>query len=253
LVPFIFASVLLHLAAVCLATTVMDVRPEWFRIIRPSFQRGAVSVELAASVASPRREATTPIRVVPPEPVAQSPAEPIRRREAVEPRRPASAFAVAAIGNQAPLPKVEPSRSSSADVPPAEQLESAAPPPRQATEHMPRETAVIMESVASTGSDASAGVSTLEPPTKLFLVEPRYPPESLARGEEGLVKVRIRIGESGRVVDAEVIESSGFPRLDSSALETAQLWRFPPIRTDGKQFAVEWVEKVRFRIAVRRN
>jgi TonB family protein len=248
LVPFVFASVLLHLAAVCLATTIADTHPDWFRIFRPSFRRGAVSVELAASVASPRRENSTPVRVVPPNPVPHVPAEPIERRDAPEPSRPSAAFAVAAVGTRVPLPQVEANRSAATETPPAEPLESAVPPPKQATEQMPRVTEVAMESVASTGATASSGVSTLETPTKLFRIEPRYPAESLARREEGLVKVRVLLRVDGRVAEAEVVESSGFPLLDASALATAYLWRFPPIEAGDKRYAVEWIEKVRFRI-----
>jgi periplasmic protein TonB len=251
--PFVFASATLHLAAVCLAVTVADIHPDWFRVIRPSYRRGAVSVELAASVASPRREATTPVRVVPPSPVPRVPADPIERRDPPSPARPAAAFAVAFVGTRVPLPQVEAKPSAAADSPPTEPLESAVPPPRKATAQMPRETAVAMESVASMGATSSSGVSTLEPPTKLFLLEPRYPAESLARGEEGLVKVRVLLRADGRVAEAEVVASSGFPLLDASALEAAYLWRFPPPDDGGKRYAVEWIEKVRFRITPRRQ
>lgn len=56
-------------------------------------------------------------------------------------------------------------------------------------------------------------------------VVPDYPAFSRKRGEEGKVRVIASI-KGGAVMEAEIYESSGSPRLDQSALRAARLWRF---------------------------
>lgn len=46
----------------------------------------------------------------------------------------------------------------------------------------------------------------------------RYPEASRRRGEEGEVTVRFTVAPNGRVLDAALVKSSGFPGLDASAL-----------------------------------
>lgn len=54
---------------------------------------------------------------------------------------------------------------------------------------------------------------------------PDYPAFSRKRGEEGGVRVIVLI-KGGAVIEAEIYKSSGFPRLDQSALRAARSWRF---------------------------
>ena len=54
------------------------------------------------------------------------------------------------------------------------------------------------------------------------LYRPKYPLGSRLRGEEGLVRVKVVISEVGDVMSADVIETSGFPSLDNSAIEAAR-------------------------------
>ena len=56
---------------------------------------------------------------------------------------------------------------------------------------------------------------------------PPYPADALARGIEGLVLLRVRIGADGSVEEAAIDQSSGTPSLDESALSTVRRqWRF---------------------------
>lgn len=57
---------------------------------------------------------------------------------------------------------------------------------------------------------------------------PRYPPISRRLGEEGTVALRIEVAPTGTVEGVEVVQSSGYARLDEAALDAARLWRFPP-------------------------
>lgn len=56
-------------------------------------------------------------------------------------------------------------------------------------------------------------------------VIPDYPAFSRKRKEEGRVKI-IAAVKNGAVVKAEIIETSGFKRLDGSALRAVKQWRF---------------------------
>ncbi len=74
------------------------------------------------------------------------------------------------------------------------------------------------------------------------LIEPTYPPQSKRLGEEGATVLRLYIQEDGRVGDAQVAQSSGFPRLDEAAVKHAKRsWRFLPGTEDGKPVAM-WYE-----------
>jgi len=59
-------------------------------------------------------------------------------------------------------------------------------------------------------------------------LEKVYPPLSRVRGERGTVIVRVLIGADGRVLQAKVGTSSGYPRLDQAAVDSVRGGRFRP-------------------------
>ena len=63
--------------------------------------------------------------------------------------------------------------------------------------------------------------------------KPAYPPVSKRLGEQGKVLVRVLIGLDGSAQQAEIRQSSGFPRLDQAALTTVQKWRYVPGKRAG--------------------
>lgn len=76
-----------------------------------------------------------------------------------------------------------------------------------------------------------------------YLKNPRppYPRLSKALGEQGTVLIRIFVGVDGKVQKAEIKQSSGFDRLDQSALTTVLLrWQFVPGKRAGVPEAM-WV------------
>ena len=80
--------------------------------------------------------------------------------------------------------------------------------------------------------------------------QPPYPEQSRRMGEEGTVVVRVIVGPDGRVSEAHVARSSGFPRLDAAAVARALAkWRFLPAQRDGTPVAAEREITVRFRLA----
>lgn len=63
---------------------------------------------------------------------------------------------------------------------------------------------------------------------------PNYPLEAREMGYEGLVIIRLRVDEEGRVRHLELIQSSGYDTLDQSALRSLAQWRLKPA-CDGKK------------------
>lgn len=141
-------------------------------------------------------------------------------------------------------PPARPARVSQLPVPraPASVLEAqpqsvhqAQPPaaPAAAPLSGPRSTAVGDEATAAVPG-ASAKV---EPPSShaSYLQNPAlaYPPLSKRLGEEGKVIVRVLIGADGLPQKAELKRSSGFERLDQSALEYVMKCRYVPGKVGG--------------------
>ncbi len=71
--------------------------------------------------------------------------------------------------------------------------------------------------------------------------KPHYPQLSRRLGEAGTVRLNILVNPDGSVARLELAQSSGYPRLDRSAMDTVQSsWKFEPARQDGKPVAA-WV------------
>ncbi len=64
--------------------------------------------------------------------------------------------------------------------------------------------------------------------------EPNYPPASRRMGEQGSVKLRLELDETGHITSAKVIESSGHTRLDNAGLATVKNWRCQAATRDGQ-------------------
>ena len=62
---------------------------------------------------------------------------------------------------------------------------------------------------------------------------PRYPPISKRLGEQGKVVLRVFIDVDGTATRAEVRTSSGFDRLDQTALNTVLGWKYLPGKVNG--------------------
>ena len=60
--------------------------------------------------------------------------------------------------------------------------------------------------------------------------KPVYPALSRRLNEEGKVLLKVRVSAQGMALDVAVSKSSGFPRLDSAAIDAVTRWRFVPAR-----------------------
>ena len=121
----------------------------------------------------------------------------------------------------APEPTPEPS-----EITVSQQVEQPSPP--KPTKH-PSSSRSASASPAIRPHSSSVGVvgeSTgrlLGKPAYIVKPAAAYPTESRSSGEEGTVVLRITIDATGRPKNIRVLISSGFPRLDRSAVEGA--WR----------------------------
>lgn len=75
---------------------------------------------------------------------------------------------------------------------------------------------------------------------------PPYPSLSRRLREEGTVVLELLILADGTVGEIRVQTSSGYPRLDQSALETVRHWRFIPARRGNESIAYTYLQPLEF-------
>jgi protein TonB len=80
------------------------------------------------------------------------------------------------------------------------------------------------------------------------LSEPAYPSSEIRLEHEGTVLLSVYILANGRVGDVKLEKSSGYPKLDESALREARVWRFQPGSRDGTPVAMWKQLPISFRI-----
>jgi protein TonB len=125
----------------------------------------------------------------------------------VQVQAPAPANAIAAVANT-PQPMAPPSPSPVVtQAPPVPQAPPAPPPP-------PVRTAAVVNSAACE--------------------KPEYPVNSRRLEEEGTVALRFLVGLDGKVLQAEVVKSSGFRRLDEAARAGLAKCQFKPATVNGQ-------------------
>jgi protein TonB len=143
--------------------------------------------------------------------------------------------------------------------PPPPKIETTPPPfvpPPDITIDLPVETSATTAITATTQKPvakpppAPPKVDRVPPrQNKRGLIEPDYPPQSKRLGEEGATVLRLYILEDGRVGEAQVSKSSGFPRLDEAAVKHAKRsWRFQPGTEGGKPVAMWYDFRVVWKI-----
>jgi len=97
---------------------------------------------------------------------------------------------------------------------------------------------------------AAPGTRSIEPPVPLNADQPAEYPTPLAQQRiGGSVILRLFIDESGTVVaeSTRIHESSGYPALDSAALEAVPQLRYAPALQDGRAVASAFLQPFNFR------
>jgi protein TonB len=77
---------------------------------------------------------------------------------------------------------------------------------------------------------------------------PEYPPTSRRLGEEGTVVLLLLVTEDGRIADAKIDKTSGFPRLDEAAVRESKRWRAIPSKEGDKPVAAWGRFAITFRL-----
>jgi len=75
---------------------------------------------------------------------------------------------------------------------------------------------------------------------------PDYPRMSKRLGEQGKVVLKVLIGADGAAQKVELVTSSGFERLDKSALDAAMRWRYVPGKRGGVAEAMWYQIPIQF-------
>jgi len=102
----------------------------------------------------------------------------------------------------------------------------------------------------STNVPAAATSVADDPPVAINPVSPvDYPVPLLEQGIEGRVLLRLYADSSGTLVpdSIRVVESSGYPALDSAAVEGAAGLRFSPARHRGRPVPGAFLQPIQFR------
>lgn len=87
-----------------------------------------------------------------------------------------------------------------------------------------------------------------QPARPLRRPAPKYPKSAARRGVEGEVVVRVRIDDSGRVVDASVVRATPAGIFDAAALAAARRYRFAPATEAGRPVASTLEQRILFRV-----
>ena len=154
--------------------------------------------------------------VTPPAPKVEQPPEVVQPKPVPPPKQPVTRK-VETAKPLAPQPLAVPYPEPS---PQAPVVDSAPPPPVAAVPVAPAPAPAKLEL-------PSSDADYLRNPA------PVYPPLSKRLGEQGKVLVRVLIGPDGAPQKAELKRSSGFERLDRSALEYVMKCRYVPGKVAG--------------------
>lgn len=209
-------------------------------------------VPLPAAKVSADTVPPAPARAVPP-PASPSP------RQASAPRLPRPHLAAPASRPAADEPPLRP--------PAREPAAETAPAPAAPTPTVPRDSAISQPTaetptpagpaigapttgVAAAGGPVAAARTATQPagPARsgprvdaswAGNTPPPYPGMAMRMGEQGEVRLDVRVGVDGRVTEIRLRQSSGSALLDRTAIETVKKWRFNPATVDGRPVA-EW-------------
>jgi TonB family protein len=88
----------------------------------------------------------------------------------------------------------------------------------------------------------------LRPPVPLRKVDPKYYPSAIAEGIQGIVRLAAVIRADGQVDSVRLLHHLD-DRLDRSAEEALEKWRFEPALRKGQPVAVDAVVEIPFRLA----
>ena len=176
--------------------------------------------------------------ITPPRPQMVSLIEPEVEEPQPQPKRQPKLQPPKPVVKPLPPPPILAAKSTLAPISqPEVEAPKSTPVPKPVPEVLPPPAAEAAKSAPS----ASPPSTPPQPANYLANPKPPYPHLSRRLGEEGTVRLNILVNPDGSVAQLEVAKSSGYPRLDRSAIETVQSsWKFEPARQGGMPVAA-WV------------
>lgn len=176
--------------------------------------------------------------ITPPSPLIVSLIQPEVEEPQPQPKRQPKLQPPKPVVKPLPPPPILAAKSTLAPISqPAVEAPKSTPVPKPVPEVLPTPAAEAAKSALS----ASPPSTPPQPAHYLANPKPPYPHLSRRLGEEGTVRLNILVNPDGSVAQMEVAKSSGYPRLDRSAIETVQSsWKFEPARQGGMPVAA-WV------------
>ncbi len=177
--------------------------------------------------------------ITPPRPLMVSLIEPEVEEPQPQPKRQPKLQPPKPVVKPLPPPPILAAKSTLAPISqPEVEAPKSTPVPKPVPEVLPPPAAA---EAAKSAPSASPPSTPPQPANYLANPKPPYPHLSRRLGEEGTVRLNILVNPDGSVAQLEVAKSSGYPRLDRSAIETVQSsWKFEPARQGGMPVAA-WV------------
>jgi TonB family protein len=87
----------------------------------------------------------------------------------------------------------------------------------------------VITSPSPIASPSSLTIQGIQARNQFANPKPPYPLVSRRMMEQGAVDLRLCLTNQGRIESVVVTKSSGYKRLDNSALETVKTWKFSPL------------------------
>ena len=220
-----FISVLaIHAGAIGLA--VWAPSPKTEELVLPTVQGILIPAPPAETVQTPSAKKTPP-PVEPPPPEPKKPKPKPKKPEPKPKPKP----------KPEPLPKAPPSEKAitQKEDPPEEESAPPPPPPPVATP-----TAEENDSMGAPVTPPREDAHQLNNP------RPAYPALSRRLREQGIVLLEILILPDGTVGEVKVKESSGFKRLDDTAVKAVKQWKYTPAKRGNKPIAYWYLQPLEF-------
>lgn len=178
----------------------------------PTVQGILIPAPPAETVQMPSMQETPP-------PVEPPPPEPVKPKPKPEPKKPE------------PKPKPKPKPKPVVEAPPSEKAITQQEQPVEESAPTPQDVQQIATPKAEENNTLGAPITPpQEDATHLNNPRPAYPSLSRRLREQGTVILEVLIKTDGTVGDVRIKESSGFKRLDDTAMKAVRQWRYTPAR-----------------------
>jgi protein TonB len=165
---------------------------------------------------------------VAPDPPVQAPPPPPPDPQAAPAPQPAPPAEPAP--EPAPKPAAPPVPPPAPPAPKAAPEAPPAPPPSRAAPPAVR----LGDGIAAPPAELRGPLDDIAAGPDATNTAPEYPMEAARRRETGAVVLTLHVDASGGVVRADIIQSSGSPRLDAAARTKLLTWHFHPAIKDGQ-------------------